>query len=671
MATTVAVSTRQAAPALYLRQSFAPELSLADNAPLNSARREVRLLQILPGNGADDIRCTLRVASLDQKPHYNALSYAWGDGVSDGVSGAGSGKSIEVNGRKKDVTASLYSALRHMRSLKTPRVDQAVNPPLVDQVVATPIWIDALCINQDDADERRLQVAMMADIYLDADRVMIFLGEGNALTDYLFRSINSRRFRAWLESSADRDLELVQAGGAGRADITRAVTSFWAFFEIFSRPWWGRVWVVQEVALARRDPLVVCGKSAVMWKDLAALQSDLLKFSQLANRIHLVDWTLSGMQETMFRLSDLEMRKTAVVPYYSMLTVRGLVDDFRSGNASIFAFQTFFMGTARATDPRDYVYGYRGLVSPAVRDYLEVDYTKQPMQVFYEIMVLLWLSRDTVRMNFIEQFAFTRPPDDFPTWVPDLSQQHVLRAPNNNRGLFPPDGAAIWRWGEVPELEDDGKTLMMRGVFIDHIHTSDEMRFVENAADENDAAYILGFWRTYNAALAATQRRAPELGDYVQHQLHALIDAVDVLDVLTTGAASPEVRATLQDIVDLGSLVGSDAAKMGQLCGFLLKMVRTLSAEHTTALTLLMQTIQRRSLVATDGGFVGVGLHEARRGDLVVFLFGMSWPWILRPGRPGYYTIVGPAYIGGLSDFDRLDQLLEEGTLQTEVFAIR
>ncbi len=155
------------------------------------------------------------------------------------------------------------------------------------------------------------------------------------------------------------------------------------------------------------------------------------------------------------------------------------------------------------------------------------------------------------------------------------------------------------------------------------------------------------------------------------HRLQALLDPVDVLDVLTTGTASDDVRSTLQDIIDLGSLMGDDAAKMGQLCSFLVKMTRSLSPEHAHAFAMLMQTIQHRSLVATDGGLVGVGLQEVHRGDLVVFLFGMSWPWILRPGRPGYYTIVGPAYIGGLSDFDKLDKLLEDGVLQTEVFAVR
>jgi hypothetical protein len=127
--------------------------------PLERARREIRLLQILPrhseavnADDADSIQCALEHASLDDKPEFQALSYTWGD--------ASRVRKITLNGAVVTVTENLELALRHLQS-----------GSLVKR-----LWVDAICINQQDDHERSAQVQQMRTIYESASLVIVWLG---------------------------------------------------------------------------------------------------------------------------------------------------------------------------------------------------------------------------------------------------------------------------------------------------------------------------------------------------------------------------------------------------------------------------------------------------------------------------------------------------------------
>jgi hypothetical protein len=104
--------------------------------------REIRVLDLLPGKGDDAIQCALRIVSLGGEEEWEALSYVWGELIAE--------NNIAISGHLRPVTPSLYAALRRLRRSTSKRT----------------IWIDQLCINQQDNDERATQVAMMREIYL-------------------------------------------------------------------------------------------------------------------------------------------------------------------------------------------------------------------------------------------------------------------------------------------------------------------------------------------------------------------------------------------------------------------------------------------------------------------------------------------------------------------------
>src|SRR3569833_2353661 len=155
-----------------------------------SRENEVRLFHLHPGSDGDVV--TGRMECLELGSAYNsfeALSYVWG-GTDDGVT-------ILVDDISVSVTKSLEAALRHLRFQDRPRM----------------LWIDYICINQYDIEERNRQVAKMGDIYACAVAVLIWLGEatpdtvvGIKVLDYFINEPRPRRHPIWQRypSSADQ-----------------------------------------------------------------------------------------------------------------------------------------------------------------------------------------------------------------------------------------------------------------------------------------------------------------------------------------------------------------------------------------------------------------------------------------------------------------------------------
>src|SRR5436305_219035 len=143
---------------------FAGRKRLYSNGALRGATPKFRLLQLEPGGWDQQLRCTLHELPLDGAPTYKALSYAWDSGFQpDEVERP----SIQCNGVSVPVSWNLYAALRRLRHVAEP----------------IHVWVDAICINQQDDRERTHQVQMMRDIYHKSDEVAIWLGEGDKYDD--------------------------------------------------------------------------------------------------------------------------------------------------------------------------------------------------------------------------------------------------------------------------------------------------------------------------------------------------------------------------------------------------------------------------------------------------------------------------------------------------------
>lgn len=119
---------------------------------LLSSKTSTRLLTLRSGSGDDAIKCSLMSICLDTNPRYEALSYCWGSPVNS--------QSVLLNGLLIEVRENLWQALWHLRLSHQDRI----------------LWIDALCINQENILERNHQVGLMSRIYSKAVVVLAWLG---------------------------------------------------------------------------------------------------------------------------------------------------------------------------------------------------------------------------------------------------------------------------------------------------------------------------------------------------------------------------------------------------------------------------------------------------------------------------------------------------------------
>jgi Heterokaryon incompatibility protein (HET) len=184
----------------------------------------IRLLYIEPGVDESPIRCRLVTTSLEASPPYEALSYTWGSTEKDST--------ITCDNVPIFVTQNLYDAIKYLRNSENERI----------------MWIDAVCINQRNDQERTEQVGIMKVIYAKASRVVIWLGRETSEDKGAFFILS--RFKELFAKYGlvevvgpipDTDLGFPQWSDPEWSALVR----------LFQREWFRRIWVVQEATVSK------------------------------------------------------------------------------------------------------------------------------------------------------------------------------------------------------------------------------------------------------------------------------------------------------------------------------------------------------------------------------------------------------------------------------------
>ncbi|KAI1400566.1 heterokaryon incompatibility protein-domain-containing protein [Hypoxylon fuscum] len=210
------------------------DLSSSLYQPLDRERKEMRLLEVSPGNRGEIVKARLIYASLlnPEDIDYETISYAWGDATKL--------DDVNINGRVIDVPASSAAAIKCMRKLDTPRR----------------LWIDAICINQDDLAERGHQVSIMSEIYKSSRQNLVYLGEEDETAENAFDSL--RRVYQEIERKTNGKSGFrtkISQFSRGETEPIDCEFDEIAINALLKREWFKRLWVVQEVALA---PSSIC-----------------------------------------------------------------------------------------------------------------------------------------------------------------------------------------------------------------------------------------------------------------------------------------------------------------------------------------------------------------------------------------------------------------------------
>lgn len=313
-------------------------------------RSAFRLLQVLRGD-QPTIECILYQAYLsgsDTIP-YDALSYTWGN--------QGKTASVLVNGKAMKITPNLHSAFQHFRS------------PKVDKV----LWIDAICIDQDDERERGHQVQQMCRIYSQAEETLVWLGQSTHETDLLMETLRRleqyssvHEYRTWELKQWNIFWELIP-----RDPLWQLIKGLKTLLE---RPWFKRIWVLQEIARSTKAS-IWCGSKSVQ-AHIFAIAPSLIGIEPERHCQAVLDIMPGHLRDNSWWSESRDL--------YNLLT------KFRESEAS---------------DPRDKVYALLGISSDAQdTDGLRPDYTKSVQQVIQDTSSFLFgpskLSYETMS-NFL------------------------------------------------------------------------------------------------------------------------------------------------------------------------------------------------------------------------------------------------------------------------------
>lgn len=189
-------------------------MSLYSPLPADS----VRFLRLLPGSDDNPgIRCNLITCKLlnSGSAHlYEALSYVWGPEDNQ--------QSIEIDGRQVSVKANLYAALLHLQDRFFERI----------------LWVDAICINQNDNSEKAWQVQCMARIYAKASGVIVWLGEATHDSDQAFQALLDAAETSHTDSEPAFGKTNHQPATFPIDEISKQ-----AVLTLLERPWFQRIWV--------------------------------------------------------------------------------------------------------------------------------------------------------------------------------------------------------------------------------------------------------------------------------------------------------------------------------------------------------------------------------------------------------------------------------------------
>ena len=298
---------------------------------LDSERSHIRLVTIHPKDQvSQQIKCDLETCSLDEQLDYEALSYVWGD--------QGSETEILLNGQVFRVRKNLAFALEDLRLADRPRR----------------LWIDAICVNQGDHEERSSQVLLMRQIYRYASRVVVWLG---ICTPENLSALNFLRSVDEMMSDEDEmpsQSDVAKVRNYLDTDMSAKEGLSYLYSDLLMQAWWRRVWVIQEVAVSSRASVVI-GESELEW-------------SSLFYAIKIIVTTGALPFERASPILN-EVLKSAL----SLSNIEALRKRIKQG--SLPSISTLVAGNRQtATDPRDLVYAYLGLAKECDHPLLTPNY---------------------------------------------------------------------------------------------------------------------------------------------------------------------------------------------------------------------------------------------------------------------------------------------------------
>lgn len=554
--------------------------------PLAPERKEFRLLTVSPGDRSPDnvVQCSIKHESLSSGPipRYETISYCWGNPKLR--------SQIILNGTVLDVPASTEEALRWLRHPETERM----------------LWIDAVCVNQKDLHERSSQVNLMSETYRGGFRNLVWLGEDDGTALLAFEAVENilqatkaitEDFRIFSAALHDEKIKLAVSFEPEPLHI------------MFSRPWFQRLWVLQEVTLSR--------ESTCYWGNYSFDFMEIMRVSW---------WILYKYSSFTRTLAFIAAAHMAAVAFRGLdLSERPIM---------------FLLETSRAfqcSDTRDHFYAILGLidkkcVGEAHHCLLSPDYYKEASEVFRDATkAAIVQSRDLQVLCLLSSHRSTADTlgKSFSSWAPRLDRPRTRN--------FALDPLPLWYFTysadnreSLTALEtsafQDPKMISLRGIHVHDVSNETPLLLTEERIRSS-------FTELVDDCKMLTFGEDDQAKDGQDMKLLAF-----TLIAGTSWDGKRVSEADYQDFLRNFEKESSDSPSKD-------------SNDHKRTAADYMRRVRlystNRRFFSTASGLIGLGPETMQLGNIVVVLFGGSTPFVLRPCG-SYHNLIGQCYLHGI-----------------------
>ncbi|KAH7256186.1 heterokaryon incompatibility protein-domain-containing protein [Fusarium tricinctum] len=574
-----------------------------------------RLLTINPSQHESSIiSCTMQNHEMTRCPPYEAMSYTWGDDKAT--------ETILVNGGHFALRPNLFSALKSLRSLDSPRL----------------IWIDAICINQQDESERNHQVWQMNNIYSRAAVVNVWLGSATASSDAGIGFLE--KFHSLLYQNPKGQLPIVgstiellgsEESGSKTERATsvypKSIESYHEFYgsilslldnldvasdlnhsvALLSRLWWRRMWTLQESVLC---PNVLC------W---------------CGSKIFLIEHLYHLSYFIYFSINFNVWKGTPIQPEVSLRAVwraADLREHMATRKRIRLALALDSTWNRAASDQKDKVIGLLGLVGR--QHDLQPEYSWPVEKVYRLAMRATLVEEGSLDCLGLISEARELRNKKLNSWVPDFS---VHDNPLSD------------------EITSLSKPIFLQKIFNASLHKSGVKPLITTENDdtwENSIRAVLEEWRTI--LLPSDTYRTGE-PFHLAFWRTVLVDLKQGEHPKRTSAIGAK-RLDEDDIRELPRLDTAEGTER-----LLNTWSSCLQPEYQTLR--LIEQFSRR-FILTDTGYIGLRPPDTQVGDSICVLLGGSVPYALRRNHDN------TCYIHGIMDGEFFTEAIESKTEPVE-----
>jgi hypothetical protein len=553
--------------------------------PLDASLSEIRILHILPAEDGLPLSCILETVSLDANPSYEALSYHWGD--------PNICKPIIVNNENDsrsctlEVTVSLERAMHNLRSRTTSRA----------------MWIDAICIDQEDYDEKSQQVPLMRRIYASAWKVIVWLGvfdrDLQVALDHvrMLSSLTSSSFKSMQES-----LE------------TYNFTTHKQLSVLIRNPWWHRSWIIQEMAVGKA-PLFLCGTTYVSW----------WSFCRAADKLECMDPPMKRFLNTK---AYTNIWQGPYLDFTSGVTkLRHVRDGYQKYQWLPLLWLLYTTRGCQSSDPRDVIWSLHGLLSVRIQSFITPDYEGKSLNdASQETCIATIAESGTLDILSISSNRDSMFPYAGPSWTPKFVDYSFFNSPAPLEvpvfgGPFNASRSTTSTVRSVPGL------IGLKGFVVDKIKKTIEHDFIHK--EREHWAKLSSSFKSKISGIAPDIRQLLNQNEPIWRLLIANIDdtgrypASEDYGERWAIIIAPEPRnVSLNEINKRRSFIWPYHSRFSM-------------------------TTVGRSLFIAESGFLVLTDCRVRKGDIVVILYGGRLPYILRDFG-GMYVFMGEAYVPGI-----------------------